>query len=476
MNSLVALGLVLVVGLVGGLLSRRLSLPSITGYVVVGLLLGPTVSGVIGADAAASLNVVTSVCLGVIAYLIGTSLRTKTLRKLGKSITWITLLEATGAFVTVAVVLAFVSERLMPGHTMRETYIPFALVMAATAAATAPAAILAIVREYRAKGPLTSTLLAVVALDDAIAVIFFACAMAISGLLAGTAMEGSIVMVAIKPVLEIFVSIGIGCALGFSAVGLSRFLHSRGLFLVLVLGAVVLCYGVSDMVGASGIMANMTFGFIVGNRKDAGSMAVAVEDIESVLYTLFFVVAGLHFDTSAFATAAPLAIIIVVVRCAGKYIGTRLGAWVGGAERQVGAYLGLALLPQAGVSIGLALIAANSFPELASAMVSATLASVIINELITPPLARSALVRAGEARLEHRREETIVSSGATSPVAAEAAGSKESKRGDYVPIGVVADRTRNPYVLESPWTRSQRARSSSPGNRRTGPPDSRTHL
>jgi len=475
MDSLVALGLVLVVGLVGGLLSRRLNLPSITGYVVVGLILGPTVSGIIDVDTAESLNVITSVCLGVIAYLIGTSLRTKTLRKLGKSITWITLLEAIGAFVTVAVVLALVSERLMPGYTMRETYIPFALVMAATAAATAPAAVLAIVREYRAKGPLTSTLLAVVALDDAIAVILFAGSIAVSGLLAGTAAEGSMVMVAVKPVLEIFVSIGVGCALGFSAVRLSKFLHSRGLYLVLVLGAVVLCYGVSDMVGASGIMANMAFGFIVGNRKDAGSMAVAVEDIESVLYTLFFVVAGLHFDTGAFSTAAPLAVIIVVVRCGGKYLGTRLGAWIGGAEKQVGEYLGLALLPQAGVSIGLALIAATSFPELAAPMVSATLASVIINELITPPLARSALVRAGEARLETQKEEAAVSTETTAP-AADSAGSKETRRGDYVPIGVVADRTRNPYVLESPWTRSQRARSSSPRNRRAGPPDSRSHL
>ena len=476
MDSLIALGIVLIVGLVGGLLSRRLSLPSITGYVVVGLLLGPTVSGIIDSNTAESLNVVTSICLGVIAYLIGTSLHTKTLRKLGKSITWITLLEAIGAFVAVALALALVTERLIPGYTLRETYIPFALVMAATAAATAPAAILAIVREYRAKGPLTSTLLAVVALDDAVAVVMFAVAMAVSGMLAGTVVAGSMAMVALKPVLEIFVAIGIGCAMGFSAVGLSKLVHSRGLVLVLVLGAVVLCYGVSDLLGASGIMANMTLGFIVGNRKEAGAMAVAVEDIESVLYTLFFVVAGLHFDTSTFATAAPLALIIVAVRCAGKYAGTRLGAWIGGAERQVGSYLGLALLPQAGVSIGLVLIAAASFPELASAMVSATLASVIINELITPPLARSALVRAGEARLEHPKDEARVSTEVTAPAEADAAGSKESKRGDYVPIGVVADRTRNPYVLESPWTRSQRARSSASRDRGTGPSNPRSHI
>jgi len=227
MDSLFALGLVLIIGLSGGLLSRRLGLPSITGYVVVGLLMGPTVLGIVNADAAANLNIVTSICLGVIAYLIGTSLRTKTLRTLGKSIAWITLLEAIGAFVAVAAVLILVTERFMPGYPMKETYIPFALVMAASAAATAPAAVLAIVRECRAKGPLTSTLLAVVALDDAVAVILFALAMAVGGLLAGTGIVGSIATVALTPLVEIVAAIGLGCALGFLAVYFLRLVRSR---------------------------------------------------------------------------------------------------------------------------------------------------------------------------------------------------------------------------------------------------------
>jgi len=467
MDSLFALGLVLIIGLSGGLLSRRLGLPSITGYVVVGLLMGPTVLGIVNADAAANLNIVTSICLGVIAYLIGTSLRTKTLRTLGKSIAWITLLEAIGAFVAVAAVLILVTERFMPGYPMKETYIPFALVMAASASATAPAAVLAIVREYRAKGPLTSTLLAVVALDDAVAVILFALAMAVGGLLAGTGIVGSIATVALTPLVEIVAAIGIGCAVGFLAVYFLRLVRSREMVLVLVLGAVFLCYGVSNIVGVSGIMANMALGFIVGNRKDAGTMAVAVEDIESVLYTLFFVVAGLHFDTSTFATAAPLAIIIVVVRCLGKYAGTRLGAWIGGADRQVGAYLGLALLPQAGVSIGLILIAAAEFPELAGPMVSATLASVIINELITPPLARRALVKAGEARIEPAIEESgdmiVVNPVPVQPAQTAVQESTERQSVARRPIHV---ESIDPSVLEGPWVRSQRARDRARAKRR----------
>ena len=401
-----SLGLVLVLGLAGGLVSRRLGLPSITGYVVVGLVIGPTVTGVIGLEEAVALEPITAIALGVIAYLIGTSLQTDTLRTLGRSIPWITLLEAVGAFVAVAVALALLSERIFPGFTFTETYLPFALLMGATSSATAPAAVLAIIREYRAKGPLTSTLLAVVALDDAVAVILFAVAMAVSLSLAGTVVSSSTLALVAQPLLQLGGSVVLGAAFAGGALLMARFVRARELVLVLVLGAVVLCYGTADFLGLSGIMACMILGFVVGNRRHSGDLVVAVEDVQAVLFTMFFVIAGLHFDTATFATAAPLAVIIVVVRCAGKYAGTRLGAKIGGAQPQVGSFLGLALLPQAGVSIGLTLIAAESFPDLAAPMVSATLASVIINELITPPLARRALMKAGEARLEPAKDET----------------------------------------------------------------------
>ncbi len=406
MEILLSLGLILILGLAGGLVSRRLGLPTITGYVVVGLLIGPTITGIIDVDEALALEPITSIALGVIAYLIGTSLEIGTLRSLGRSVSWITLLEAIGAFTAVAVALAFLAGRIMPGFSFRETYVPFALLMGATSSATAPAAILAIVREYRAKGPLTSTLLAVVALDDAVAVVLFAVSMAVSLALAGAMMSSSTLAVVAQPVLQLGESVLLGGLFAGGVLLMARFVRAGELMLVLVLGAVVLCYGVADTLGLSGIMACMVLGFVVGNRRQGGDLVVAVDDVQAVLFTMFFVIAGLHFDSGTFATAAPVAFVIVVVRIAGKYAGTRLGARIGHAPPQVGAFLGLALLPQAGVSIGLTLIAAQSFPGLADTMVSATLASVIINELITPPLARRALTKAGEARFEPAKDET----------------------------------------------------------------------
>ena len=468
MDLLLALGLILVVGLVGALISRRFRLPTITGYIVVGLILGPTVSGVIQSDAVVQLEAVTGISLGVIAYIIGTSLRFDVVRSLGRSIASITLFESFSAFIVVAAVLAFVTGYFMPGLGFRESYVPFGLMMGAAACATAPAAVVAIVREYRAKGPLTTTLLAVVALDDAVAVIIFAGALAASGALVGNAHAASMLTVVLTPVLHIGESIGIGVACAFGLGWLSRLVRTRELTLVLVLGFVILSYGICEAIGVSGIMANMSLGVVIGNTRRLRQMAGTLEDVEPVLYAMFFVLSGLHFDATSFASAGPLAAIIVVVRIAGKYVGTRIGAWVGRAEPQVGAHLGLALLPEAGVSIGLALIAARDFPVLASAMVSATLASVIINELITPPLLRNTLIKAGEVRVEPPREEP------REPVESGSAA-QEDQHEHNVPVGSTSFGTSDPYISESPWTRSQRARRSASGDRGAGPSNPRSH-
>ncbi len=404
MHILASLGLVLVLGLTGGLISRRLNLPSITGYVIVGVVLAPTVSGLIGADAVQSFEPITSTSLAVIAYLIGTSLNIATLRSLGRSISWITLLQCLGGFMAVTAGLVLVAPRVMPGYSMVETYLPFGLLMGAIAAATAPPAILAIIRELRAKGPMTTTLLAVVALDDGVAVVLFAVAAAYSSVLMGTSTAGSMLAVIGEPVWHLGGAVVLGFGIAFGALLLSRLVRSRELALVLVLGMVLLCYSLAEMAGLSGIIACMTLGFVIGNRKKSGDLVVAVDEVQAVLFTMFFVISGLHFDASSFALAGPFAAVIVLTRCVGKYAGARLGGVVGRAPPRVGENIGLALMPQAGVSVGLVLVAATSFPALASAMVSATLASVIINELITPPLAKAALVRSGEARVDGKEE------------------------------------------------------------------------
>jgi Kef-type K+ transport system membrane component KefB len=338
------------------------------------------------------------VALGFIAYLIGGSLHWQSISRLGKSIAWITVFQSLGAWLIVTLVMVFAAPRILgiPNANFLNTYFPLALVLGAMAAATAPAATMAIIREYKARGPLTTTLLAVVALDDAIAVIAFAIAMGIAQPLAAGAGGMSLYHMLGVPALHIVQSIGIGVGFGFALIYLVRLVKSRSLLLVAVLGMIVLCVGLTNLLGVSLILANMVIGFVVANRAKNREMLDVTEGVEDVVYAVFFVLAGMHFDASVMRVAGVLAVLIVASRCTGKYFGTRIGAQISHASEAVKKYLGLALLPKAGVTMGLAVLAAGAFPTFGAIMFNGILASVIINELISPPLVRYALFKSGE--------------------------------------------------------------------------------
>ncbi len=401
MNLILALGIILGGGFAGSLVSRKVGLPSITGYIIVGVLLGPSVGGVISAGTIADLDIITSITLGVVAYLIGGSLRLESLRGLGKSVAWITVLQSLGAaiLVTAAVVLAV--GAMYPEAPFWQFSFPLALIVGAISSATAPAATMAVVRELRAKGPLTTTLLAVVALDDGVAVVAFAVAVGVCTPL--VAMDGGFSfynMVAV-PLLEILGSVGLGLLMAAGPVYVGRLVRSREGRLALVFGTVMLCSGLAIKLGLSLIMANMMLGFVVVNVSRRTEEPSVLGEMETILFTLFFVLAGLHFDLAVLRAAGLLALLIVVSRCAGKYGGAALGATIAAAPVAVKRYLGLALLPKAGVTVGLALLAAVEFPSFGELLLNAVLASTIVNELAAPPLTRFAIMRAGEA---HPRE------------------------------------------------------------------------
>ncbi len=401
MNLILALGIILGAGFVASLASRKVGLPSITGYIIVGVLLGPSVGGVIPAGIIADLDIITSITLGVVAYLIGGSLRLDSLRGLGKSVAWITVLQSLGAaiLVTAAVVLAV--GAMYPEAPFWQFSFPLALIVGAISSATAPAATMAVVRELRAKGPLTTTLLAVVALDDGVAVVAFAVAVGVCTPL--VAMDGgfSLYNMVAVPTLEILGSVGLGLLMAAGPVYVGRLVRSREGRLALVFGTVMLCSGLAIKLGLSLIMANMMLGFVVVNVLRRTDEPSVLGEMETILFTLFFVLAGLHFDLGVLSTAGLLALLIVVSRCTGKYGGTVLGATIAAAPAAVKRYLGLALLPKAGVTVGLALLAAVEFPSFGELLLNAVLASTIVNELVAPPLTRFAIMKAGEG---HPRE------------------------------------------------------------------------
>ena len=211
----------------------------------------------------------------------------------------------------------------------------------------------------------------------------------------------SIYEMLLLPTLKVFGSIAIGVVFGFAIVYLARLVKERSLLLVVVLGIIMLCVGIAKLLDFSEILSNMVVGFVAYNRLKIGIREKTfnvIDDIEDVIFAMFFVLAGLHFDLGVIKTAGILALLITVARFAGKYLGTRAGAAMARSPEPVKKYLGLALMPAAGVTIGLGLLAERAFPTFGTIIYSGILVSVIINELIAPLLVKYAIFKAGEQR------------------------------------------------------------------------------
>jgi len=401
-DSLLALGVMITVGLIGGLLSNKLKFPRITGYIVVGVILSPSLLGLLTQTTLDKLEIITTFSLAIIGYAIGGSLRLESIRKLGKGIAWITIGETVGALLLVTLLVALLGPRFfeIPGGTLLHTYLPIALVIGAAVCPAAPAVTLAVIRELKARGPLTTNLLAVVALDDALGVIIFAIVLGVTQPLV-TGGGTSLYMMLGIPFLEILKSVGIGTALGFAVIQISRLVKTRALLLALIVGILILSVGLAAPLGTSVILTSMVVGFVVRNKigrfVGEDEPFTAVEGIEDVIFAVFFVLAGMHFDLSVIKVAGMLALLIFGGRFLGKYLGVRLSARAVHAPEVVKKYLSFALMPEAGVTIGLALLAKDAFPSLGNALMNGILASVIINELVAPPLTRYAITKAGEA-------------------------------------------------------------------------------
>jgi len=405
MNLILALGILVIAGFFGGLVAKRIRYPRISGYIIVGMLLSPSVLNIIPSQLIREeLGVITDITLGVVAYLIGGSLGIERLKKLGKHIITITPFEALGAWIFVSLLIIFlgrfVTKFNIANPNFSQTYLPMAIVIGAISCATAPAAILAIIREYRAKGPLTTTLLGVVALDDVFAIVSYAVAVSIAEVLIIGLEALSLYEMLVVPMFDIAGSLLLGVALGFALVYMNRFAKTRKTLLVTVFGMIMLSIGIAKALHISSLLANMAMGFVIVNRmKPSGNMFAVISDIEDVVFAMFFTLAGAHFDLGLMRNAGILALLIIIGRFSGKFIGAKMGAAVSQAPAVVKRNLGFGLLPKAGVTVGLILLAQqnSTFSVIGGTMVNAILASVIINELIAPPLTKYALFKAGEA-------------------------------------------------------------------------------
>lgn len=379
-HPLVYIGLLLLLSYTGGWIANSLKTPRVTGYLVTGMLLSPSVLGLFNERLVkVELSWITQIALSIIAFSIGGSLGLAKMKRLGKPIVWITLFQALGAFITttslLAVLLPIIHYSNTPSGSFWNLYLPVALIVGAISAATAPAAILAIIHEYRATGPFTTVLLGVVALDDALTIILYASAIGVArSLLLGEAF--TLQNLFLVPGLSILIALVTGGAFGACLRGLIRFVPRREAMLGVTAGLIFMTSGVAMSLGASPLLGNMMLGFVVANFvAHHEDLFDVMESIEEPIFGMFFTLAGAHLNLAVVKTAGWFALFITMGRFGGKLLGTLIGARISDAPDTVKRYLGFALLPTAGVTVGLVLQVkeALNVPQLSEIMVSGVL-------------------------------------------------------------------------------------------------------
>lgn len=415
--------------LLAGLLSTRvmkyLKLPNVTGYIVTGILMGPFVFGLLfnSFDFASAKNSyiyeyiskltwVSNVALGFIAFSIGTSFKMSTIKAVGKKVVIITIFESFGASLLVILAL-LIAHYVAP----EKISISLALTLGAIAAATAPAATLMIIKQYKAKGEMVDTLLPVVALDDASALILFSILFQIASSLS-TGGDFDVYKMVGKPIIEIIISIGIGAILGLIISFLNKLFNSRNNKLILCIITVFVSLGIYylfkdkvfvEQTGgfelSSLLMCMMAATIYTNLAKNSNQTFDLLDRFTSPIFMMFFVLSGANLDLSIFGRKEGVTIIIVaaiyiVARVIGKWSGAAFGAKVSKCSKEVTSYLGFALIPQAGVAIGLATNASSLFkgnPELeytGSLILAVILTTTLVYELVGPLVAKWALTKA----------------------------------------------------------------------------------
>lgn len=414
---LICLSLSLMSGLLMSRPAKKLGLPAVTAYLITGLLLGPFCLGTLGIpglgfaslEQVGEFNILSQAALGFIAFAIGDEFRLEQLRSMGSRVIVVGIAQA-------VVTTAIVDVALITLHFINPTFISLssAITLGAIAAATAPAATLMVVRQYKADGPLTHLLLMVVAIDDAVGLVLFSVSFGIA-----TALESgiiSVVSVLIEPMIEIVLSLVLGGVLGFLLHCSEQFFHSRSKRRSLSIGFVLLTVGLSMVefevggihVGFSLLLTCMMAGTIFCNIcRTSQEIMERIDHWTAPLSILFFVLSGAELDLRVLAQ--PLVLLIGVIyilsRSLGKFAGSYFSCAATGCDEHIKKHLGITLLPQAGVALGMALTAQNLTD---GAMVrNVVLFSVLVYELVGPTLTKRSLLAAGEIKPEGKTNARI---------------------------------------------------------------------
>ncbi len=419
MAVIFTLAIALFAGLLLSRLAKLVELPAVTAYLVAGILIGPFCLGAINVPyldfnlgfsssdiANETFSIISNVALGFIAFSIGNEFRVKELKTIGKQATIIGILQAviTSVFVDFALITL---HFIIPDKLSLEA----AIVLGAVASATAPAATLMVVRQYKAKGPVTSTLLPVVALDDAVGLVLFSVSFGVAkGIMSGSV---SVISIVVEPLIEIVLSLGAGALMGYAFSYVERMFESRSkrlsvsvAFVLLTIGISMIKFDIGEVHFAfSSLLSCMMLGTVFCNVCELSEELMdRLDRWTGPIFILFFVLSGAELDLAVFTDGiiVLVGVVYIVFRCLGKYFGARFSADITKAPANVRKYLGITLFPQAGVALGMAIKAKEALGSVGDIVANITLFSVLIYELVGPYLTKISLLKAGEINREHK--------------------------------------------------------------------------
>ncbi|MDH4066166.1 MAG: cation:proton antiporter [Acidobacteriota bacterium] len=395
MNELVSIGLILLLALLAGHLVKVLRIPEVTGYILAGIALGPSLLGWLSQDNLLTLGVLSEVALGLILFSVGSVFEFSRFRRIGRQVLLVTLVESTLAGLAVT-----------GGALWLDQPWPVALLLGAIATATAPASTLMVIRECDSAGPLTDNLLGIIAVNNLLCITLY-------GLVAATidvtyGLEGLSVLETLYRstfwfLWQLVGSVALGYLVGLLLAGWSSHVTEGGEMLILLAGSILLCVGASRALNLSPLVTSLAVGATMVNlSRRSRHLFETLSNTDPPFYAMFFVIAGAELDVSRIPAMGMLGLVYVLGRAGGKFAGAGLATWRLGLEPTVRMFLGFALQAQAGLAVGLTLAVNGRYPQFAPVVTTVVLASVAVFEMIGPTSTRFALVQAGEAGLARR--------------------------------------------------------------------------
>ena len=412
-SILFSLSISLLAGLLLSRLAKKVQLPAVSAYLIAGVLVGPFLLGSLGIPGIGitqsqieGFGIISDLALGFIAFSMGNEFRLAQLKKIGKQATIIGVFQA--LFTTVVVDVVLIGLHFIIPDKLS---LPSAIVLASVATATAPAATLMVVKQYKAKGPVTDVLLPVVALDDAVGLVVFAISFGVAKSIATGAVD--VLSVILEPLLEILLSLALGFVMGLLFTLCERYFHSRSKRMAVTVTFVMMTVAISSLqfqigsvhISFSSLLACMMLGTVFCNFCDVSEELMERADRWTTpVLILFFVISGAGLELSVFAdaTVVVIGIVYIIARSLGKYFGAGISARLTKSDPNIIKYLGITLLPQAGVALGMAIKAMELGPD-GAIVRNITLFAVMIYEIIGPFLTKIALTKAGDIQPEGRK-------------------------------------------------------------------------